>query len=214
MATRNEWNEERSFLTSKFLLWHNPPPLFHSLLVENVLWTEFSLLCLESIRYVCLPPHFLKKIFPPICVVVPVAVASILPLFVPSSFLFCKSFCHGEGQVLSTAMLRSRLGLRKVTFEPPCKLRKGKSHPSCFHVWCHLGYMLIMSNCLWLLGVPASFCIVLCGIHCLDHAGCQGCCCDTNNIWDTSVPVRYLGTLNWTVNQLNCKRMRLGGREG
>lgn len=29
-------------------------------------------------------------------------------------------------------------------------------------------------------------CIVLCGIHCLDHAGCQGCCCDTNDSQDSS----------------------------
>lgn len=103
-------------------------------------------------------PTSKKKIFPPICVVVPVAVASILPLsFVPSSFSVLQSFCHGKGQSLSTAMLRSRLGLRKVTFATPCKLRKGKSHPSCFHVWCHLGYMLIIAYCLGHLGGPASF---------------------------------------------------------
>lgn len=131
-----------------------------------------------------------------ICVVVPVAVASILPLSLCHRvFLFCNRSDMGKGFSLSTAMLIPRLGLRKVTLATCCKLRKGKSHPSCFHVWCQWGYMLIIASCLGLFGGQASFCIVLCGIHCLDHAGCQGCCCDTNDIWDTSVPFRYFESL-------------------
>lgn len=68
------------------------------------------------------------------------------------------------------------------------KVRKGKSHHSCFCVWgLHVDHHRLWGG--------ASFCIVLCGNHCLDHAGCQGCCYDTNDIWDTSVPVRYFESL-------------------
>lgn len=68
-----------SSLTPKLLLWHNPPPLFHSLLVENVLWTESPSFVLRTSETFVFLPTSGKKVFPPVCVVV--AVASILPLF-------------------------------------------------------------------------------------------------------------------------------------
>lgn len=45
------------------------------------------------------------------------------------------------------------------------------------------------------------FCIVLCGIHCLDHAGCQGCCCDTN---DFEIPKSLFAILNLGDIKLDC----------
>lgn len=161
-----------------------------------MLWTEFSLLCLESIRYVCLPPHFRKSIPSYMCCCTSSSSFHSATFFVPSSFFFVlQLFCHGEGLFLSTAMLRSRLGLRKVTFAPPASWGKVNHIPPV------LMFGISGVTC-WSLPIvwgfwegPASFCIVLCRIHCLDHAGCQGCCCDTNDIWDTSVPDRYFESL-------------------
>lgn len=111
-------------------------------------------------------------------------------------FFVLQSFCHGEGLPLSTAMLRSRLGLRKVTFAPPASWGKVNHIPPVF-MFGVSGVTCWSLPIVWgFLGAgPASFCIVLCGIHCLDHAGCQGCCCDTNDIWGTSVPVPYFESL-------------------
>lgn len=142
-----------------------------------------SLLCLESIQYVCLPPHF-WKVFPPLCVVVPVAVASILPLSLCHP-VFCFAIVLTWGRALPlNRNAKIKAWVEEGNCFTSCKLRKGKSHPSCFHVGCLWGYMLIISNYLGLLGDEHHFCIVLCGTHCLDHAGCQGCCCDTNDIWE------------------------------
>ena len=109
-------------------------------------------------------PHLKKKkkeVFPPLCVVV--EVASILPLSLCHPvFLFCKSFCHGVGLSISTAMLSSRLGLRKVAFAPPASWGKvnhippvfmfGVSGVTCWSlpiVWGFLGTSIILHSALW-----------------------------------------------------------------
>lgn len=123
-----------SSLASK-TCWHNPPLLFHYLLVENVLWTEFSLLCLESIQCVCLPPHFWKRIPSFMCCCSSSFHSA--TFFVPSSFWFCNCSVMWKGWLsLSTSMLRSRLGLRKVTFAPPASWGKVNHVPpvSMFNV--------------------------------------------------------------------------------
>lgn len=66
------------------------------------------------------------------------------------------------------------------------ELRKGKSHPSCLNVLCQLGVTFItgLSGCFFFFFLRGRdqhhLALVLCGIHCLDHAGCQGCCSDIN----------------------------------
>lgn len=121
--------------------------------------------------------------------------------FVPSSFfffrfvLFLLLFCHGEGALPLNCNAKIKAWVEEGNICTSCKLRKGKSYPSCFHVWCQWGVHVDHCQLFGAFGGPASFCIVLCGIHCLDHAGCQGCCCDTNDIRDTSVPLRYFESL-------------------
>lgn len=134
-------------------------------------------------------PLLKNKVFPPPCVVAPVAVAPSIH-FHPLGFCQSFFFCHGE---LSASLPRSRLWVEEGNICTSGELRKGKSHPSCLHVWCQLGvtfYHCRLSGCLfsvclfvWRGRDQHHFALVLCGIHCLDHAGCQGCCSDINNIF-------------------------------
>lgn len=135
------------------------------------------------ITFVFLPTS--EKQLPPECTVVLVAVASILSLLLCHPVvLFLQSFIRGEGLSLSTFMLRARLGLRKVTFAPPASWVK--VNLILFSSWGANTFPIV-----WGFWGLASFCLMLYGIHCLDHAGCQGGCCDTNVTWDTSVPICY-----------------------
>lgn len=109
---------------------------------ESVPWTDSPLLCLESI--LCLLPHIweekkkkAKRVSSPLFVVV--EVVFILPLyFTPSQVFVLQLLCHGEGLPLSTAMLRSRLGLKKKvrSFEPPASWGKVNHIPPVFMFWC------------------------------------------------------------------------------
>lgn len=118
-------------INTKLFCWHNPPTLFHSFLVENVLWTESPSFVLRA--SVC-PPPTSENISPPTCVVVAIASILPLPLFVPFSFvvLFWNRSFMGKGSPPSTAMLRSRLGFRKVTFAPPASWGKVNHIPPVF----------------------------------------------------------------------------------
>lgn len=108
-------------VNSQNICWHNPPTLLHSLLVENVLWTESpSFVLRASNTFVFLPTS--EKLFPPLCVVV--AVASILPLSL-CHLVFCVAIDLSWGRAVPLKRnVRSRLGLRKVTLSPPASWGK------------------------------------------------------------------------------------------
>lgn len=137
--------------------------------------------------FVFLPTSEKQSVPPPPCVTVPVAVAPSIhfhPLGVCQSFVFVHL---GE---LSASMLRSWLWVEEGNICTCGELRKGKSHPPVFMFGVSWGSHFI-AVCLgaffclfvWKGGDQRHFTLVLCGIHCLDHAGCQGCCSDINNIF-------------------------------
>lgn len=90
---------------------------------------------------------------------------------VPSShFIFTTIYSWGRAVPLNLNA-KSKAWVKEGNFCTSCKLSKGKSHPVFI-----FGGVANMFPIVWGFWGLASFCLMLCRIHCLDHAGCQGCC--------------------------------------
>lgn len=108
------------------------PPPFFPLLPWRIChgWSSPSCLVLRASDNICLPPHFWKKQLPPECIVVSVAVASILslPLFHLVVLFFTIIYSWGRAVPLNL-YAKSKAWVKEGNFCTSCKLSKGKSHP-------------------------------------------------------------------------------------
>lgn len=131
---------------------------------ESVPWTDSPLLCLESI--LCLLPHIWEEkkksktcFLSSICCRRSSFHSSTLFYSIPS---FCSAIVVSRGRASPlncNAKIKAWVKEKGSIIWTSCKLRKGKSHPSCFHVLVLVG--IHVDDCQWFWGILVGGSILL-----------------------------------------------------